>query len=180
MQRSLPEQEALTKYGTAENFLVKFSPDMQRMCKRNEMYAVKGNHPSLVNLDNAFSDGVAEAWLVVQLQDLSEFSGVKDKISRKQLDQLSQIIRDKYYYLKVTELALFFYEYKAGTYGSFYGAVDPIRITEALQKFMQHRSELIDRYDREEAARKEKEYRQRIKDGKTVTWEQWQEMKNGT
>ena len=117
---------------------------------------------------------------MVQLQDLSEFSGVKDKISRKQLDQLSQIIRDKYYYLKVTELALFFYEYKAGTYGSFYGAVDPIRITEALQKFMQHRSELIDRYDREEAARKEKEYRQRIKDGKTVSWEQWQEMKNGT
>lgn len=147
---------------------------MQRVCKRNEKEAFMGDMPSLVTIDRAFGDGVAEAWLVVQLQDLSEFSGVKDKISRRQLDQLSQIIRDKYYYLKVSELALFFYEFKAGAYGSFYGSVDPIRITESLNMFMAHRSSMIDRYDREEAARKDREYQQKIKDGKTISWEEWQ------
>lgn len=64
---------------------------------------------------------------------------MRDKITLHQLTNLAASIYNEYAYLKLSEFMLFFQRFKLGHYGRFYGAVDPIRITEALLEFKQER-----------------------------------------
>lgn len=52
--------------------------------------------------------------------------------------------------LKISEIMLFFFLFKGGRYGKFYGAVDPITITCALQEFMAKRATDRDFYEQEQ------------------------------
>lgn len=54
--------------------------------------------------------------------------GVKDKLSTFQLDSISQVIMATWGYYKVSEMMLFFLQFKSGKYGKFYGAVDSMVI----------------------------------------------------
>lgn len=44
---------------------------------------------------------------------------------------------------------LFFYQFKQGRYGQFYGAIDPIKIMSALQDFRRERFDAISDYESE-------------------------------
>ena len=44
---------------------------------------------------------------------------------------------------------VFFYKLKAGTYGRFYGTVDPIAVSNALIEFTAYRRAQIESYERE-------------------------------
>lgn len=48
--------------------------------------------------------------------------------------------------MKVTELLIFFYRFKTGRYGHFYGSVDPMVVMEALGIFLKEREDLRRRY----------------------------------
>lgn len=115
--------------------------------------AYLGHAPALFSVSEAFGAGTARSWLVVQLNDLSEFAGCKDKLPVKKLDELANIILKNYGYLRLTEMMDFFRRFKAGEYGRFYGAVDPMVITCAMREFMKERETILGRLFRQDMER---------------------------
>lgn len=115
--------------------------------------AYTGKAPTLSVLNDAFGCSTTEAWLAVQIRDLSEFSGCRDKLDIENIDKLAKVIIASFHHLKVTELMHFFLLFKSGKYGKFYGAVDGLVITEALQEFCHDRNETLHRIYEEERKR---------------------------
>lgn len=111
-------------------------------------------------------------WLLPQLYNLSEYCGVKNKLEGTPLLECASIIGNVYHYLKVSELMLFFYKFKAGKYGRFYGNVDPMIITSSLQLFVRERNEFYFKYDQEQ---REKEYEESRK--RAVTYQEYCEKR---
>lgn len=120
-----------------------------------------GKAPTLSVVNEAFGKNITETWLAIQIRNLSEFSGVKDKIDTSQIDALAKVIIATFKFLKVTELMHFFLLFKSGKYGKFYGSVDGLVITEALQDFCRERNEKIWQYEEAERKRKEEIERER-------------------
>lgn len=133
--------------------------------------------PTLVDVKFAFGENTAKRIIAMNAMELAEFTSVKNKPTAWQIDMLSDVILANYYWLKLTELLLFFMQYKAGFYGEFYGSVDPQKITAALVLFKKQRFERIARYEEEIAAqRREEEAAER--EGKTITYEQWKQLQH--
>jgi hypothetical protein len=78
----------------------------------------------------------AEMWLTAQLNNLMEYCGCKVKLNELQLDELSVIIYSNFGYLRISEIMYFFWNFKAGKFEKFYGAMDPIKIMESLEAFV--------------------------------------------
>ena len=150
-----PRVSALVaRYGDREGFLKTFNPDKQDECLRNPELSYMGGAPTLGLVRKAFGS-TAEAWLVIQLAELSEYAGVKEKLTTRQLTDTALLIQQMYGHFKVTELMLFFRQFKSGRYGRFYGSVDPMLIMTALETFAGERAGKISIYarEREKAAR---------------------------
>lgn len=159
----------VSRYHDTQGLLAKANPSMQRWCVQNTDQCFFGDFPSLSQL-KALSPNTPSLWLIPQLVDLSEYCGVRDKLTDSQLEDLAYIISHKYYFLKISEVMLFFFQFKSGQYGRFYGTVDPLIITEALKDFCIERGKVIDRHDREE--------KQRLREqaaAEAVTWEEYRE-----
>lgn len=103
---------------------------------------------------------MAEKWLITQLDDLNRFSMQRDQMEVCHYDMLPAMIMDKFSYLKVTEIMLFFWEAKCGTYGPFYNKVDPMRIMEMLWQFVSKTRQDAVIQREQEVKRKYEEYRQ--------------------
>lgn len=144
-------------FGTEKQFLETFNPNAQFDAVKNDFFCYFGNVPTLAHLNAAYISTTAQKWLVAQIFDLSEFVGVKDKLNENQLRQLAQIIVTQYPYLRVTELMLFFYNFKLGKYAEFYGTVDPLAITKSLREFMVERNVAKYNYERKMEALKEEQ-----------------------
>ena len=102
--------------------------------------------PTLVEMGQV-GRNLPVAWLVDQLFSLGEFCGARQKMSAQQLEQTARLICQEYFYLKISELMLFFRRFKACRYGRFYGSVDPMVIMGALRDFMRERNDDIDRIE---------------------------------
>ena len=128
MPQKLSERTRLVvnRYGDGESFAKKFNPSLQVVCAQNLERSFKGNAPSLALLGETYPDEQVNTWIIAQLMDLYKFAGVKEKPTFQQVLELSVMIRVEYYYLKASELLLFFFKLKAGEYGTFYGVVDPM------------------------------------------------------
>ena len=123
-----------------------YNPSAQLTFARNPTLAVFGSLPELSVLRRVYGDNAPVMWLIPQLKNLSEYCGVKEKMTTEMLMSCAQVIATDYYYLKISELMYFFHRFKGGHYGEFYGAVDPLRITSALSVFVsRERNEIIDR-----------------------------------
>lgn len=144
---------------TGTNFLNKFKPENQALCTENLERCYMGTAPALAAVGKAFGNQVAEFWLSAQLIDLSEFAGSKVKLTAAQADAAAKVIKAEFGYMKVTELMHFFLLFKGGRYGKFYGAVDPITITEALHQFAKDRYDTIRKYEKEHQRREEEQQR---------------------
>lgn len=155
-------QRCLSRYGTAENFLTLFNPSHQYEYTRDLTRVYAGTSPNLGVLARAFGQNIPVAWLIAQIRDLSEFAGVRDKLDGDKARSLAEVIAYTWPHYTVAELMLFFLRFKSGRYGRFYGAVDPIVITEALHQFADERAgelaaiEKAQRHEREEAAEEER------------------------
>lgn len=150
-------QKACTKirqaYGDSKNFLVLFNPTNGIAYTRNEEDAFMGKYPVLAELNATYGETMAQMWLIPQLKDISEYAGCRDKFTMEQLERTAQVIADNYYFLKVTEILVFFERFRSARYGRFYGAVDSLLIMEALNTFVRERNDIINKY--------ESQYRQR-------------------
>lgn len=143
-------------YHSEDNFLTLFNPSKQVAYTRDLAKAFQGNAPSLGIIAKAFGNSARDTWLDIQLTELAAFSGCKDKMTDHQVQALIDIISEEYSYLKVTELMYFFRKFKAGEYGKFYGAVDPITITCALKEFCDDRRAILRRLEQHEKEEREK------------------------
>lgn len=139
--------------------LSKATPQMQSWCAENEKRAFFGTYPTLCEL-RAENETMTLQWLAMHLADLSTYCGARN-MDNSQLGGLAKTILAEYGYLKLTEVMLFIHRFKVGAFGTFYGSVDPLTITNALLKFIKYdRGEAYDKRiqeEREERERKERE-----------------------
>lgn len=138
----------MERYGDRMNFLATFNPDLQVKAAQDVERCFLGNAPTLASINMAYGKATAQMWLVPQLENLSEYCGCKDKLTIPQLEECARIIATEFYYLKVSELLLFFHRFKSGRYGRMYGSVDPLVITTSLRDFVRERGNEIDRYEK--------------------------------
>lgn len=124
-------------------FLKDYNPDMQKRICTNKQLCFFGQYPTLATLNNTYGRNISTAWLMTQLYNLSEFCGCRNKLEDMQLEECATLISQNYYYLKVSELMLFFYRFKLGMYGKMYGSVDPLVIMTAIRDFLTYRSDAI-------------------------------------
>ena len=176
LQKSSLAVSCVELFGDAEAFLCTFNPDMQyKYCKEIDR-CYTGKAPTLKVMSEAYGEHIAETWLEIQLRDLSEFAGCKDKMSIHQIEQVAKVILMEFGFMKATELMHFFILFKSGKFGKFYGAVDGLVITEALQEFRVMRSEklwaLEQRRQQIERARQDAERAKNV-----MSYEEWQELK---
>lgn len=153
---------------TIEEYMVTVNPSVQLEVCQDERDCYLGNYPTLGLLRTAYGKEAATMWLIPQLYNLSEYCGVKNKLEGTALEECASIISNIYKHLKVSELMLFFYRFKAGKYGRFYGNVDPMVITSSLQLFCRERNDFWFKYDSEQ---REKEMEESRKN--SVTYEEY-------
>ena len=161
----------LSKFGDRDQFLARVNPKTQASFALKKEKAIMGEYPTLTDICLAYGKTFSFQWLCPQIVDLSKFTGAKN-LDKEQVEGLATIIAAEYHYLKVTELLLFFYYFKTGRYGRFYGSVDPMVITCALRDFIKERNIFIDQYEREQNNLQ----RELNKQG-AITREQWLEQK---
>ena len=145
-----------------------FNPDAQLTLCRDERACHFGDFPTLAGVNRDCTPATAQAWLAVQLADLSEFCGCKGKLTDRQIRQTAELIVSENFFLKITEMMLFFTRFKAGRYGLFYGAVDPMTILAALRKFREERMQAIAGEEAAQAIRKATEERKNA-----MSWEEY-------
>lgn len=160
------------RYGNLSKFLVAFNPDAQYELSAKVEDCYFGYYPTLARLNKEYCSTASIQWLNIQIYNLNEFCGCKDKMSPQQVLDCSRTISTMYYYLKVSELMLFFFRFKAGKYGTFFGSVDPITITSALTAFLRERLEANAKHESKIAMMKVQEYR---KDA--ISFKEWQKIK---
>lgn len=166
MQRK--KETMIARYGDRQTFLSKFNPDLQmRICKDKQL-CFFGDAPVLSELNMTYGEMTATMWLIPQLYDLSEYCGCKEKLQGRPLEQCASVIAAEFFYLKVSELMLFFHRFKSGRYGRFYGSVDPMVITTALRTFLTERVTEI-----EERDKREKEIADREARKGAITYEEY-------
>lgn len=148
----------MLRYNPAHQYAI--TPDNEEDCWF-------GKHPTLAEVRRDYGDNAPVMWLVAQLYELCEYTGVR-KMSADQTEAVARVIASEFFYLKLTELMLFFKRLKAGRYGRFYGTVDTMQITTSLQDFVRERAQVYDRWERRRNA-------ERIGLGrdKAVTWQDY-------
>lgn len=156
--------------------MVLFNPHKQIAFCKNKERCFTGLAPTLNVIDNAFGERITESWLAIQIRDLSEYAGSREKLSTQQIDQIAQTIHLAFGFLKVTELMYFFFLFKSGKFGHFYGAVDGLVITESLREFMKIRNVELERIEREDRERRKAEQDEREAPFR-ISYEEWQELK---
>lgn len=168
--------DCIGRYKTGKEFLLTFNPGRQFAVSRHKDRCFTGFAPTLFVLAEAFGANVAHSWLAIQIRDLSEYAGSREKLSTEQIDQITKTVSLAFGYLKVTELMYFFFLFKSGKFGHFYGAVDGLVITESIREFLTLRSRELDRIEREERERLKAEQDEREAPFR-ISYEEWKELR---
>ena len=168
--------EAVVKrYGDFESFIKTFNRDMQEKAGQHIDRVFTGNAPSLAIIDQSYGEDSAATFIMCHLQIVQDFCGIPNKLSPEKLFEIGKTIAAGFYYLKASEFCLFFLWLKCGKYGKFYGCIDPIVITNALQSFCKERVDYIDKAEKEQNLKRAIELRNRPH---AVTFEEYLRMKN--
>ena len=139
-------------YITKENFLSLFTPDLQEeyCTKANLAKCYLGSAPTLDTLSRAFGRDTAEIWIGMQIKDLEDFCGFKNRpLDSGPMQGIVRVIINGFGFLKVTELMHFFLRVKYGHYGRFYSSIDGITLTTLLREYLKDRFEITSTFRRE-------------------------------
>ena len=139
----------LSAYGNRKNFELTFAPNKQRVFCLHPERCYFGKAPTLQAVGLAYGGESLAAWLTIQLAELAEYCNCREKMSTHQLEECAYSIMRTSAHLKVTEIMLFFSQFKDGVFGRFYGSVDPLIITEALREFRRERNNMYSRHENE-------------------------------
>lgn len=140
----LSVREVREVFDCGESVVEAFSPSSQYSIVQNEHNVWFGKYPSLVTINIAFPK-TSEGLVVKMLFDLEKHICASKKLDEIQFIQLSQMIVSEFYFLKISELILFFWKCKSGEIGKFYGQIDPLNLLEWLRNFVyEYRKDAID------------------------------------
>lgn len=101
----------------------------------DERKTIMGDYSTLEMLDIGIGENTSAKWLDILVNDLNKFSGSKN-MDEKQAESLAYLIAQEYKDVKYSIIQLFFYKFKCGYFGKFWGKVDPMVITCALKDFV--------------------------------------------
>ena len=107
------------------------------------------DYSTLALLDKAYGSGAASSWLVPAIANLNIFTGSKN-MNDDQTEKLATLIAQEYKDMKYSVMQLFFYRFKCGHFGKFYGKVDPMVIICALKDFAEECEQKREEYQTEE------------------------------
>lgn len=127
-----------------------------------------GNHPTLQEMDNnCKGSGIAA---ISNLLELMNAYTNKAELDQKQRLTLSVTIFNKFFYLKETEVKLFFYDYyKYSNSDEFFGALEPKTITTMLTRWVRvTRGRAIEQHDKLLSQQRKEEEKPFL-----VTWEEY-------
>lgn len=144
----------LEEVSTTEQFLSIFNPTTQVRYTTSLDKVYGGSTPSLGLVRQTYGTNTAEAWVEIQLNELSEFAGCKGKLDPERTEQTARMILQSYGHLTIAQFMLFFQKFKRCEYGKFYGAVDPMAIMGALADFSE---EVANELHRRQQAKKKAE-----------------------
>lgn len=144
----------LREFGNRDNFMEVCGPSAQLQAGREPERAILSERsPSLVVMKKAYGDNFPVMWLMEQILELVVYSNSKGTLNDYQAEYLANTIVNEHRDLKASELLLFFYQLKSGKFGHFYGIIDPMRITIALDEFCDERNRVMERHQKEEEER---------------------------
>lgn len=123
------------------------NPAIQKVAAQHPERSILGEAPSLAVINHTYGSNTATIWLIAQLVDLVAFTNSRQLLNDQQVAMVAEMIAQEYGNLKCSEVMLFFYRFKFGKYGHFYGSVDPMLITTALRSFLNERNEVLQRYE---------------------------------
>ena len=128
----------LRRYGDRERFLRLFNPGRQNeLCHPSHLeFIFCGVAPELGMVERVYGRQCLESWLMIQLADLQEYFPSQERLTTQQLEQAAGLIANQFPLMKISEFMYFLQRVKAGHYGHFYGRMDLIRLTAALQDFV--------------------------------------------
>lgn len=151
-----------------------YSPSKQYLLSQHPERCVTGKAPALSEIKRKYGEGITLKLLEIQINDYNNFIGVKEDMKNNalQIQEIARLICANYYFLKISEIMLFFFRLKSGKYGKNYGAVDGVSVMSSLRDFVDDRNAIIDRVESEKRA----EERQKQKAG-AISWEEYQTMK---
>lgn len=129
-----------------------------------------GIHPTLREMNASTRKKVAQFHVSTLLSVINEATNYRSKFNSLQIDILSELIYDKFSYLKDTEITLFFYNiFRRAQKDTFYNSLEIETIMEELTRFvLDVRGKAIREHDEQLALKKieaEKE--------KYITWEEY-------
>lgn len=139
-----------------KEFAKKFNPDSQITFAADERNTIMGEYSTFTTLDLAYGENTSVKWLVIQINDLNKFAGSKT-MDKNQTRSLSFLLASEYKDMKFSMMQLFFYRFKRGDFGKFYGKVDPMVITCALKDFVAECEAKKQGYLEEEYAKKKQQ-----------------------
>lgn len=137
-------------YSDVNHFLYTFQPIHQSEIAKRKERAYTGVSPTLISIKNTYGSSILDKVIIAQLENLNDFCGASIKMESSIIIELSYMIQTRYYYLKIAELLLFFFNFKMGKYCELYGSVDPLKITTSLNMFIKERNSDLDRIEREQ------------------------------
>ena len=141
--------ELLQRYPTANDFRNEFSVKLQTATALFKERTFDGTSPTLRTIREAYGSEICNVWIMLHLEQINLFAGVKKKLTKEAMEELAYMIQAECYYFKASELMFFIHKLKMGKYGSFYGVVDAMKITEALNKFIEERQNYIHKLEEE-------------------------------
>lgn len=144
-----------------EAALAQYNPSLQTQYCREVKRCFFGEAPTLSTVAQGYGRNAAEVWVGVQINDLLEFAGCREKLRPGQISELAAMILEGYSHYRLTEVMLFFHRFKRCEYGKFYGAVDPMSILLALSVFDEHRAREHKRHEAAMARAETEEFAKR-------------------
>lgn len=168
----------IKKFGTAENIVSLFCAKNQYLCEQNLEKTYLGGSPSLIRFRLTYGQGVAEAWLMAQIQDLYVFENVnyEERQTVHQIEQTARALLTNYGYLNMTEIMLFSSRFKGGRYGKPYGNLSGREINAAICLFLKERNIEISALENERKTKsliERREYEKKY----AISHDEWMKMK---
>lgn len=102
--------------------------------------------PTLIDVAAIYGQSVAIGWLYTLIVNISEFCGLRDRVSEQQGYELAELVLCEFFYLKMTEMLLFCRRFKAGRYLRFYASFDPQSFMASIRMFLADRNEAYAKY----------------------------------
>lgn len=156
-------------------FAERFNPQIQAKLiakKADYVYCFKTKYPSISTLALAYTEEGLINWLKIQFDNLNDFVGVKEKMSIGQINEVSALFYYDCCSLNIAEVAFFFVKFKLGSFGEFYGTVDPLKIMIAKNQFISERGASLNYYQIKKANEESENKRQQWAQ-KAITYEDY-------